>query len=70
MKVTACAFVLLALLSQITSARKSYLVKEEHKNKIPKIRATDYPFEEVYANFDDDFTVYYQGAMSIGWEFD
>lgn len=70
MKVTAYAIVALALLSLTARARKSYLVKEEHQNKIPKVRATDYPYEEVYKNFDDDFTVYYQGAMSVGWEFD
>ena len=31
------------ILCSLATARKSYLVKEEHAGRIPKIRATDYP---------------------------
>jgi hypothetical protein len=70
MKVTACLLAAIALLCDSTTARKSYLVKEEHKGIIPKVRATDYPFEKIYENVDDSFLVYYQGALAAAWEWD
>ena len=59
-----------ALLFSSVMARKSYLVKEEHRGRIPKIRATTYPQEIVYQNFDDDITVFYQAKTAAAWEWD
>ncbi len=58
------------LLLSTTMARKSYLVKEEHKGRVPQIRATTYPKEVVYKNDDDDVTIYYQAKVSTAWEWD
>lgn len=59
-----------ALLFSSVMARKSYLVKEEHRGRIPKIRATTYPQEIVYQNFDDDITLFYQAKTAAAWEWD
>ena len=41
MKVTSCLLVaVMALLSSPTLARKSYLVKQEHADRIPKLKQT------------------------------
>ena len=60
----------ITLLFSTVMARKSYLVKEEHSGRIPQIRATAYPKEEVYKNDDDDITIYYQAKVAAAWEWD
>ena len=58
MKVTNCMLAVLAFLSSTTFARKSYLIKLEHKDKIPVVRATT-PEYVVFENNDDDFVIKY-----------
>ena len=70
MKVTKCLMAVMAVLSGCAEARKSYQVKEAHKGMVPKVRATTYPFQDVYENFDDKVTVYYQGKMAAAWVWD
>jgi len=61
------ALVLMAFLSSTALARKSYLVKLEHKDKTPHLRQT-YPEYVVFENNDDSFKIQYQGAVAAGWE--
>ena len=59
MKVTNCLLLAaFALLSNVTLARKSYIVKLAHKDKIPVVRATT-PEYVVFENNDDDFIIKY-----------
>ena len=62
--------VTLALIVGTTFGRKTYLVKEEHKGRIPKVRNTNYPSYTYYENFDDEITIYYQAAIAAAWEWD
>lgn len=60
MKVVACLLATIALLCSTVNARKSYIVKEEHKGMIPQVRITSiYPYKKIYENFDDSWYVYY-----------
>jgi len=68
MKATACLLAAIALLCDSIAARKSYLVKEEHKGMIPNVGATSYPYEKFYENFDDSLFVYYQAKLAAAWE--
>jgi hypothetical protein len=68
MKVTKCLVAAIAVLSGCVSARKTYLVKEAHRGMVPKVRATTYPSEMVYENFDDSLIMYYQGKSAAAWE--
>ena len=62
--------VTLALIVGTTFGRKTYLVKEEHKGRIPRVRNTNYPSYTYYENFDDEITIYYQAAIAAAWEWD
>ena len=68
MKAVAGVLAVLALMSGTTLGRKTYMVKEAHARRIPKVRATTYPKEILYENNDDDVIVYYQAKMTAGWE--
>ena len=50
------ALVLMAFLSSTALARKSYLVKLEHKDTTPHLRQT-YPEYVVFENNDDSFKI-------------
>ncbi len=63
-------FVTIALLLSGALARKTYLVKEAHKGSIPHVRATNYPSQTLYKNFDDEITIYYQAKLAAAWEWD
>jgi len=68
MKVTSCLLVaVLALLSSPVLARKSYLIKLDHKDRIPKLKASVAELV-LYKDFDDDITLKYSGGADVGWE--
>ena len=70
MKFSAILSTVCLLLAGESAARKSCLVKSEHRGKIPSVGATDYPEQKIFENYDDSFIVYYQAKVEIGWEWD
>ena len=48
---------LVGMLCGSVLARKSYMVKEYHKLRVPSVTATTYPEYKVFENNDDDFTI-------------
>jgi len=59
--------VCVAVVAMPVLGRKTYAVKEEFRGRVPALRATAYPQQQIYKNTDDKVIIYYQGKSSIGW---